>query len=202
MRRPAMDRSYFEALYAGDDDPWKFATSDYEARKYAATLSALPRPRYARALEIGCSIGVLTRALSARCDSLLATEPVARALDQARVRCADRDNVTFARMEAPGEWPRGRFDLILLSEVVYYLTRAQIAALTNRIDESLAEDGQVELVHWVRETDYPLSGDDAVETFLSNSTAFLRVIRQERTPDYRLDLCERCRPSACDNARS
>lgn len=191
MRRPSMDRSYFDALYATDGDPWKFATSDYEKRKYAATLAALPRPRYANALEIGCSIGVLTRDLAPRCETLLATEPVERALDQARVRCADRPNVVFAEMEAPGQWPSGRFDLIVLSEMVYYLTRPQIAALAQHVCGSLTTRGHVELVHWVRETDYPLSGDDAVATFLADSASAVTIIRQERTPDYRLDLCER-----------
>ena len=191
MRRLSMDRSYFDALYAADDDPWKFATSDYEKRKYAATLEALPRPRYASALEIGCSIGVLTYDLAARCDALLATEPVSRALDQARKRCIDLKNVTFADMTAPDQWPTGSFDLILLSEVVYYLTESQIAALAKRVNRSLERGGQVELVHWVRETDYPLSGDDAVCAFLRDTTSFLKIIRQERTADYRLDLCER-----------
>jgi hypothetical protein len=54
---PASD---FDALYQADPDSWKFATSDYEANKYAATLAALPNVRYDAALEIGGSIGVLT----------------------------------------------------------------------------------------------------------------------------------------------
>ena len=191
MRRPSMDVSYFDALYAADEDPWKFATSDYEKSKYAATLEALPRPRYVNALEIGCSIGILTHDLSKRCDTLLAMEPVRRAIEKARARCADRPNVTFAEMAAPEQWPPGWFDLILLSEVVYYLTRQQIAHLARRVGDSLARDGQIELVHWIRETDYPLSGDDAVSAFLSETSSFLRVIRQERTADYRLDLFER-----------
>ena len=44
--------SYFEGLYAADPDPWRFATSDYERDKYAATLAALPRRHYARALDV------------------------------------------------------------------------------------------------------------------------------------------------------
>ena len=38
------DPGYFEQLYASDPDPWRFATSDYERDKYAATLDALPPP--------------------------------------------------------------------------------------------------------------------------------------------------------------
>ena len=91
--------AYFDSLYAAEADPWAFATSDYEREKYAATLAALPRPHYARALEIGCSIGVLTRMLA------------------------------------------------------------------GRVGASLAPGGEVLLVHWTGETDYPLSGDEAATRF-------------------------------------
>lgn len=186
-----MGADYFRDLYAkGDGDPWQFATSEYEQRKYEATVSALSRARYGSALEIGCSIGVLTRLLAVRCETLVSTEPIERALDQARARCADLGNVNFLQGQAPAEWPDGSFDLIVLSEVVYYLTREQVAALASEVERTLAPDGQVLLVHWVRETDYPLSGDEATDAFLTAAT-FVHPIRQERNEDYRLDLCER-----------
>ncbi len=74
MTRASLDCQYFEDLYAKDPDPWRFASSDYERRKYKVTLAALPRGRYARALEVGCSIGGLTQKLAARCDRLLAID--------------------------------------------------------------------------------------------------------------------------------
>ena len=190
MRRASIAVGYFESLYDdGDGDPWNFATSPYEQTKYAATLEALPKERFGRVLEIGCSIGVLTRMLAKRCDTLVATEPVAKALDAARRRCADCDNIRFEQAEAPSQWPDGTFDLILLSEVVYYLTPDSVRTLATRVATSLSPGGYVLLVHWIRETDYPLSGDDAVACFLSASPG-VRVIRQERTADYRLDLVE------------
>ena len=57
----SLSAAYFDALYAGKDDPWGFATSPYEQAKYAATLEALATTRFASAFEVGCSIGVLTR---------------------------------------------------------------------------------------------------------------------------------------------
>ena len=179
---------YFEARYAADPDPWRFATSDYERKKYAATLAALPRDRYAAALEVGCSIGVLTRELAARCDALLALDVVPEVLDAARARCADRPGVTFARMTVPGDWPDGRFDLILFSEVLYYLDRADLARLAGRVQGALAPGGDCVLVHWLGETDYPLTGDEAAEGFIAQAAAFAGVIHRERTAEYRLDV--------------
>ena len=61
-----LERDYFEALYTEREDPWDFETSAYEAAKYAATVEALGDRRYGRAIEAGCSIGVLTELLAAR----------------------------------------------------------------------------------------------------------------------------------------
>lgn len=187
----SLPADYFEALYAADPDPWKFRTSPYEAEKYAATLAALPRPHYGGALEIGCSIGVLTRMLAPRCDRLVALDGSARAIAAARRHCAGLPQVELLQREVPRQWPRGQYDLILLSEVVYYWDEedlARVAALTLR---ALRPGGEVLLVHWIGTTDYPLSGDAAVEGFLTATTPALRVVTQERTDRYRLDLLRR-----------
>jgi len=182
---------YFEGLYASDIDPWKFATSAYERDKYAETLASLPRPRYLRGLEIGCSIGVLTAQLAPRCDRLLAVDVSATALADARRRCQSCSNVEFAQMFAPREWPEGEFDLILLSEVVYYLDAHDVAALAARVSAALTFGGHVVLVHWTGETNYPLSGDEAAELFISCLGHFVETVGAHRFREYRLDVLAR-----------
>lgn len=184
----SLPASYFDALYAADPDPWKFRSSPYEAAKYQATLAALPRAHYGSALEIGCSIGVLTRMLAPRCGKLLALDGAARALTRARRHCAGLAQVSFARREIPRQWPRGQHDLILFSELLYYLDEedlARTAALTLR---ALRPAGEVLLVHWTGTTDYPLSGDAAVEGFMAVAGPALAVAMQSRTDRYRMDL--------------
>ena len=183
--------AYFEERYARDPDPWRFATSVYEADKYEATLAALPSPHYGSALEVGCSIGVLTRALAERCGRLLALDVAEAALGQARERCRDRPEVTFRRAQVPAEWPAGRFDLVLLSEVVYYLRADDVARLADHVRESLEPGGVALLVHWTGETDYPLTGDEAAELFMARTADFLRLTRHAATEQYRLDLLTR-----------
>ena len=171
--------SYFDALYERSPDPWGFETSAYEDAKYAATLAALPEARYGRALEVGCSIGVLTCRLARRCDRLVALDPAARALARARQRCRDLPHVDFMKGLAPADWPEGTFDLILLSEVIYYLGPDDVSELAARVARSVAPGGQVELVHWVRETDYPLSGDAAAEGFIDALGEKCRLLLQQ-----------------------
>jgi len=183
--KPSLEPAYFDALYAADCDPWQFATSAYEHEKYDATLAALPA-RIGSAFEIGCSIGVLTRRLAERCDKLIAVDVVKAALAAASRRCADQPNVTIARMQVPREWPAARFDVILFSEVLYYLSSDELAHTAARARSSLAPGGHALLVHYTLPTDYPASGDHAADGFIAASG--FAPIRQRRAALYRLDL--------------
>ena len=92
----ASTASAFELRYANQSDPWLFETSPYEQGRYDVILRTLPRARYKRAFEPGCSVGALTTRLAARCDEVCATEVSRTALQRARERCAKQTNVRFA----------------------------------------------------------------------------------------------------------
>ncbi|NKE48006.1 methyltransferase domain-containing protein [Roseomonas frigidaquae] len=188
MTRASLPPDYFEALYQADPDPWRFAESDYERDKYAATLAALPRPRYASAFEAGCSIGVLTAALAPRCGALLAVDAAAAPLHTARARCAALPQVSLRQAVLPADWPEATFDLMLFSEVLYYLDQDDLARLALRVAESLAPEADILLVHWTGETDYPLTGDAAAEAFCTALSHRADVTWRSRADRYRLDL--------------
>lgn len=183
-----LDPAYFEQLYARDPDPWKFATSDYERDKYAATIAALPAARFRRCFEVGCSIGILTRQLAARCDAVLGTDVADNALAQARARCADLPGVRIERMVAPGEWPDGRFDLVIFSEVLYYLGIPGLHEAARKTLDSLEPGGTVILVNWHGNTDGACTGDEAATMFMSDASSRLRPVHQSRAEKYRLDV--------------
>ncbi len=180
--------AYFEGLYGAASDPWGFASSPYEHAKYEATLAALNDEAIEHALEVGCSIGVLTHRLASRCGRLTATEVSAKALDQARGRCIGQPNVRFQHVGSIDDRLPGPFDLILLSEVVYYWDDADLDRAAGMIRSQIRPGGRVLLVHWLGETDYPKSGDDAVESLRVLLADWIRVERASRTQDYRLDL--------------
>ncbi len=177
---------YFEALYAANPDPWQFATSEYEREKYAATMAALPDRPFSSALEVGCSIGVLTEQLATRCGALLALDVAEAALAQARARCP---GVRFARRPVPAEWPPGMFDLIVFSEVLYYLDAPAIRQTAACALAALQPEGCVVLVHYLGETDYPVTGDAAADMFIAASG--LSPDLQSRAPGYRIDRLQR-----------
>ncbi len=110
----SLGADYFDRMYAGDPDPWGFTSRWYERRKYALTLAALPCPTWDRALEVGCSVGVFTAELAARCTSLVALDPSAAALSAARARVPE--SVRLVQGAVPDGWPDGTYDLVVLSE--------------------------------------------------------------------------------------
>ncbi len=178
---------HFDQLYANNIDPWDFETSPYERDKYAATLAALPAPRYRSVLEVGCSIGVFTRLLAARADAVLAVDVAEAALVHGREVCAGLDQVRFERLVLPGDWPGGAYDLIIWSEVLYYLgglPQIEDAARLSR--DALLPGGAVVLVNWRGPTDGYCTGEQAADTFIA--AAGLPTLHHAREEKYRLDV--------------
>lgn len=190
----SLSQAYFDNIYRVSDDPWQFATSEYERSKYQATLAALPNERYANAFEIGCSIGVLSAMLAHRCDRLLSVDASELPLKQARERLAVFPQVTVRQMSIPGQFPDGQFDLILLSEVGYYLSLNDLRQAQHRMLDHLRPGGHLLLVHWTPFVpDYPLTGDQVHEAFLELTAPGqpLHSLLSQRNEQYRLDLLEK-----------
>lgn len=185
----SVDPAYFEALYETEADPWDYGSSAYEAAKYAHTLAALPRERYRHALEIGCSIGILTERLAAQCERLLAIDVAPGALAQARARCDGLPHVQIQRATVPDQTPPGSFDLVVMSEVGYYLAPVDLARLRRQLARRMETGGHLVLVHWRGETDYPLHADDVHRAFLEDEA--WSVLADEAREAYRLGVLER-----------
>ncbi len=192
--KDSLPTGYFDKMYQENTDPWNFATSDYERKKYAATLAALPRAHYERVFEIGCSIGVLTGQLAPRCQHLLSVDGSAIPLAQASSRLQSYENVTLKQMKVPDTFPEGSFDLILVSEVGYYWSWEDLAKARQLIISGLRPGGHLLLVHWTPYVaDYPLTGDEVHEAFIhfGKETNTLTALTHQRADTYRLDLFER-----------
>ena len=189
----SLDAGYFDGLYADKPDPWDFESSAYEAAKYDATIAALGDERAARALEVGCSIGILTRRLAPLCDRLVATEVARVALEQAEGRCADLHNIEFRLVKGADEGFDGAYDLIVLSEVVYYWDDADLDRVAEGVRRALAPGGRILLVHYTLETDYPKSGDEAVAALRDRLGDVVSEELTRRAEAYRLDLWRRSR---------
>jgi precorrin-6B methylase 2 len=184
MSGGSLSADYFQKKYSKNADPWRFTRSRYEAAKYATTIATLGTRRYRSGFEVGCSIGVLTEDIAARCDRLLAVDVVDAALAATKRRCKRYgERVDIRYMDAPKVLPDESFDLIVLSEVAYYWS---IDGLDRMIEwsETHLVTGAVILVHWTGPTDYPLTADQVHDHFRERTS--FACYRDERHPFYRI----------------
>lgn len=172
MAEPTPD-SYFESMYAGDDDPWGFDTRNFERRKYDLTIAALARRRYRAAYEPGCANGALTERLAKRCDRVVACDIVEGAVERARVRLATTDGVDVRSARFPHDWPDEPFDLVVWSEVAYYLDDELLDVAIEAARRHLDGDGELVVVNYTGATNYPLTADE-VDDRIDRSGAFRR----------------------------
>lgn len=135
-----------DQLHAEHADPWGATSSWYEERKRSLLLAALPRLRFGRALEVGCSTGVLAQCISDRADSLVAVDSSPAAVALARDRLGVAADLRV--MAVPHDWPEGRFDLVVVSEVGYFLSPIELEGLVQRVVSCLTPGGVVALCHW------------------------------------------------------
>ncbi|MFE6054930.1 SAM-dependent methyltransferase [Kitasatospora sp. NPDC056446] len=177
-------------MYADCDDPWRLADRWYEERKYALTVAALPKPAYRSAFEPGCSVGVLSALLAGRCRNLLSCDREERALAQARSRLAHLPHVRVERRQLPEDWPEESFDLIVLSELLYYFTAADGADLLERTVRSLEPGGTLELVHWRHPVADHARSAEAVHRQAGGHPSLVRIATHSE-PDFLLDVFTR-----------
>lgn len=155
-------------LHADQPEPWSVDTRWYERRKRALLLALLPGERFRHGLEVGSSTGVLAADLAGRCTRLDVLDASEHAVARARERLDGRSGVEVRRATLPDDWPLapdGGFDLVVLSEVGYFLSPRRLDDLVERVRADLAADGVLLLAHWRHPIDgWPLDGPQVHET--------------------------------------
>jgi SAM-dependent methyltransferase len=176
----------FDQLYAHSDDPWDYLISPSERAKYEHTLAAIAPRHFDCALEVGCSIGVFTAMLARRCDRVVAIDFSRRALELARPGLPANTNVELLHRSFPEEVPEGAFDLIICSEVLYYLHTQSLARAVTWLQDQLTAGACLVAVSWRGVGhDEPLRGDE-VHDLLAQELKPWHVL-DDRRPTYRLD---------------
>jgi peptidoglycan/xylan/chitin deacetylase (PgdA/CDA1 family)/2-polyprenyl-3-methyl-5-hydroxy-6-metoxy-1,4-benzoquinol methylase len=192
-------RSNFETIFAAQSDPWHY-TSQYEQTKYEQTLELLPPVKIKQALELACAEGHFTAQLAPRVGSLIATDISQIALDRAAKRCAGLENIRFIRLDLTKDSLAGRFDLIVCSEVLYYVGGLEeLRGVACRLADALEPGGYLLTAHAnliVDEPDqtgfdwgHPFGAKVIGETLASVGS--LRLVKELRMPLYRIQLFQR-----------
>ncbi|NHN87142.1 class I SAM-dependent DNA methyltransferase [Acetobacter conturbans] len=188
----------FETLFQTTADPWNFEDSPYEHQKRARLLACMPPHPIRFAVELGCAIGVTTQALSPLCTRLLAVDASPTALTMAGRRCADLPNITFVEAFLPEHYPTSTAtgcDLMIISELLYFLAPHDIRCLAHKAMQSLPPNGTILLVNWTGPTDTPCTGEQAANLFSQNCREnHWKVDHTEQSASYRIDRLIRVLP--------
>ncbi|RWK56454.1 trifunctional glycosyltransferase/class I SAM-dependent methyltransferase/polysaccharide deacetylase [Mesorhizobium sp.] len=195
------DRTSFWNGYFATEDPWNYGSS-YEQEKYERQLEILPAGPIGRALELACAEGHFTRQLAPRVGHLTATDISAVAIGRARARCRDQPNVEFGVLDFCADTLPGEMDLIVCSEVLYYLDDlAELRRIAKKIVEALAPGGSFINAHAfvlrdnVERTgfDWNTFGAQAISETLA-ATEGLVLDQSIQTELYRIDRFRRLSP--------
>ncbi len=180
----------FEARYRADPDPWGYTTSEYERRKYEATLAACGEGPFANALELGASIGVFSSLLAPHCERLTTIDAAPTAVAAARRRLAGAPHVDVILGEIPDAIPIGRFDLVVASEILYYLTISELARTIARLESVMPAGGRLVAIHWrPAGPERPVDAEQVHAILLEQP--WLARLTSGGTDDYLLDVLER-----------
>ncbi|MBV7411092.1 SAM-dependent methyltransferase [Maritimibacter sp. DP1N21-5] len=177
-----VDRDHLTALYAGTSDPWNFEHSGYEQAKFAATRAALSRRAYASAFELGCGNGQLARILAPLCSRYAGMDAVGIAISAARRTVPD---ARFVQGFYPCALPAGDFDLLVLSEILYFLDGRSLRTLAREIATSWPR-AEVLCVTWLGETGHDIQGEEALALFSAALTTHA-IMPVTQTEGYRID---------------
>ncbi|WP_438868083.1 SAM-dependent methyltransferase [Pseudomonas sp. L1(2025)] len=181
---------YFDQLFAGNDDPWAFRQRWYEQRKRALTLAVLTRPHYTSIFEPGCANGELSAELAARCDRLVCCDTAAAAVALAQTRLMGFAHAQVHQSRLPQEWPTGQFDLIVLSELCYYLDADDLQRLIDCALKALTDNGQLLACHWRPRIDGCPQTAEQVHELLAQRLGMAHLV-QHHESDFLLDLWSR-----------
>lgn len=159
-------REYFDKLYKSSVDPFHNWKNEYEDSKRETAMSLLTRERYSNIFEPGCGNGALTLDLAARTEKIISVDWSQDALNAAALHCAGVSHVEFRQMDFPLEIPNEKFDLVVISELLYYFSELRLKRFFDVLPTLLQEKGEVLLVHWRGlSSDYPSSGDEVHDAF-------------------------------------
>jgi cyclopropane fatty-acyl-phospholipid synthase-like methyltransferase len=184
--------SGFEDKFTGDADPWRTFSDRDEAHKRQAIVHGLGGTIAGRVLELAAGNGSNSIALARRALRLDATEGT-----QAGTALVARAVVGCARARAsvlvlPAAFPRPRYDAIVVAEILYYLTPAEMRATARRVARATRPGGRLVLAH--HRVDYPDFVQHAAgihDRFLAASGTAWRVRPAARTGRWVVDLATR-----------
>lgn len=185
------DRQAYWEQFFQRADPWNYGSA-YEQEKYARQLKLIAGLPISQALELACAEGRFTEKLAPHVGHLLATDISATALARARERCVEHANIEFRQLDLLVDALPQALDLIVCSEVLYYVDdEATLAQVARRLAASLRPGGRLLTAHaFLLRDDRSHTGFDWEHSFgaraIARTFATVPELAHERSLDAEL----------------
>jgi len=178
---------YFEDLYRHNSDPWGYDAHWYEARKRQICLALLTKPHYPKVLEVGCSNGHLSFHLAQRAEQLVCIDVSESAVRLASERLKELEHVVVENRKIPEDYSIQKYDLILISEMAYYLSKDELHEFIEKLKHSLNDEGEILCCHWRHEIqDFELNAEQVHQAFQQHFPFHHYLSLND--PDFMIDL--------------
>jgi cyclopropane fatty-acyl-phospholipid synthase-like methyltransferase len=155
-----------------------------------ATLEGCGLGPFKSALELGGAIGEFTERLAPRCERLTRIDVSATAAAMARRRLVDFPRVEVVRGAIPDAIPDRDYDLVVASEILYFLSADDFERTLATIRARLVPNGRFVAVHWRTEESDRVFAAGNLHARLRDDP-WLQSVRGEQAPGYLLDVLER-----------
>ena len=162
-------RQHFDSLFALDGDPWSYRSNWLERRRLDLLVAMLPHELYGSIFEPACANGSLTRRLASRGGRVVGWDGSPNAIAQARRFVDMHTHVELAEKSVPDDWPEVPFDLVVLSDFLYYLPTERIIDVALLSARTVRACGSIVGCHWRGSAhDFLVDGGDAVHAVLAD----------------------------------
>ncbi|GAB3307624.1 SAM-dependent methyltransferase [Epidermidibacterium keratini] len=153
----------WDAVYAAAEDPFEVATSWYERRKMDVVLASLAQERYRLIWDCASGTGHLAARLAGR-GPVIASDAAQAAVELTAKQLETTDGQAVRSPLPHVPELAADAELVVVSEVLYYLDRADRRAVADGIDQTTARE--VIAVHWRHSPhDAHIAGDVANDEF-------------------------------------
>lgn len=174
----------FNAKFEADGDPWRTFDDPDERLKRRAILHAMGSGPWGRVLEIAAGNGSNSAAIVPRALRLDATEATqsGTALVAKTIRVRPK-RARAIRLTVPTRLPRSRYDIVVIAELLYYLSPRAMRQTARDSASALGRRGRLVLAH--HRTDFPDFAQHAADIQRRFLTAtgrrwIVRIVRRNR----------------------
>lgn len=162
-----------------DKDSWSYTADPAHLERLQRILKALSPSEGKKVLELGCAEGFITKEIAKQAAQVVACELSPLAAERTRNACKGL-SVRVIVGDIRTCLPKETFDIILASDVFYYLTAAELSRVADTLAHGAAEDGRLIMANEWNSSYAQLTSPDQIIQTIMDATRW-RLVEKDVT---------------------